>query len=137
MNRAEFIKTLFFGAAGLGATISLKNTGIFRQQRTIRLLDCHIAGFQYYEGEAVLPRLNEGSELRLVREADNPYDDKAVAIYYRNHKLGFIPRSDNEVIANMIDQQISPSAKVTSINTEYGLYEAVGVEVYKNISNFN
>lgn len=52
----------------------------------------NIAGFTYWEGCIAFQELKVGSQLRLVREADNKFNPYAVAIYYENTKLGFIPR---------------------------------------------
>lgn len=40
-----------------------------------------------------------GTALALVREKDNQFDPYAVAIYYGDTKLGFIPRSTNHEIS--------------------------------------
>ena len=41
------------------------------------------------------------STLTLVPEPDNPHDPDAVAIYFGNHKLGFVPGSENALISLM------------------------------------
>ncbi|AFJ02205.1 HIRAN domain-containing protein [Methylophaga frappieri] len=51
-----------------------------------------IAGFQYYQGEAAWSELKQGQLLRLQREADNPYEKRAVAVYRNETKLGCLPR---------------------------------------------
>jgi hypothetical protein len=47
--------------------------------------------------------LKVGSRLQLVRERENRFDPHAVAIYYGEYKLGFIPRGENELIAKFMD----------------------------------
>lgn len=37
---------------------------------------------------------NVGKELNFVQEPENKYDNKAVAIYFNGHKLGYVYRSD-------------------------------------------
>ena len=63
----------------------------------------NIAGFTYWEGCMAIADLKVGSQLRLVREEDNKFDPHAVAIYYEDYKLGFIPRGENELISKMVD----------------------------------
>ena len=63
----------------------------------------NIAGFTYWEGCIAFQELKIGSRLRLVREADNKFDPYAVAIYYENTKLGFIPRGENQLVAQFMD----------------------------------
>ncbi|MFC6171202.1 HIRAN domain-containing protein [Loigolactobacillus jiayinensis] len=66
------------------------------------LLDCHIAGFAYYDGLDVIDELNLGKPVTLVAEPDNPTDAEAVAIYYHKHKLGYIPAVKNEFISKLL-----------------------------------
>ncbi|MDD4234517.1 MAG: HIRAN domain-containing protein [Bacteroidales bacterium] len=63
----------------------------------------NIAGFTYYEGAIVFEELQIGTILELKSEPDNKFDDNAVAIYYKDHKLGFIPRSINQPIRTILD----------------------------------
>lgn len=62
-----------------------------------------ISGFTYYDGVLVFNQLDIGSELRLEAEPENKYDPRAVAIYYKDHKLGFVPRSENRIIYKLLD----------------------------------
>lgn len=38
-----------------------------------------------------------------------------MAVYYRSHKLGFIPRRSNMVLANLMDQGAEVKAYIQSI----------------------
>lgn len=67
-----------------------------------------VAGFTYYEGALVFNELKIGAELRLVYEPDNRYDPKAVAVYFGEHKLGFIPRNYNDAIAKLLEMGHQP-----------------------------
>ena len=61
-----------------------------------------IAGFTYYEGVLAFNELKIGVQLQLKLEEDNKYDARAVAIYYNDFKLGFIPRSENRIIYKLL-----------------------------------
>lgn len=63
----------------------------------------HIAGFSYWDGCIVFNELKIGTELTLQREEDNKFDPYAVAIYYGEHKLGFIPRNENHEISKFLE----------------------------------
>jgi hypothetical protein len=67
-------------------------------------LNCDIAGFTYYEGAIVFNRLTIGTPLRLVAEPDNHYDPHAIALYFEDCKLGFIPRSENRMLSIFFEQ---------------------------------
>ncbi|PTN09606.1 HIRAN domain-containing protein [Mangrovibacterium marinum] len=61
-----------------------------------------VAGFSYYEGVLVFNKLKIGTKLTLRAEPDNKYDPLAVAIYYKRHKLGFVPRNSNYSLAKLL-----------------------------------
>lgn len=90
--------------------------------KTEHLTNFSITGFTYYDGALVFKHLKIGKSLKLKLEEDNKYDPRAIAIYYKEHKIGFIPRSENRIIyklmkVGLIDnlriiiQQINPQAE--------------------------
>ena len=66
-------------------------------------LHTHIAGFMYAEGCLAFRHLQVGTRLNLVREENNRHDADAVAVYFREYKLGFIPMHENEIFAQFLD----------------------------------
>jgi hypothetical protein len=74
------------------------------KRRVLPLNEAPLAGFQYYRAADIWPFLREGETLRLVREAGNPHDANAVAIWFRNEKLGYIPRGANHFLALWMDR---------------------------------
>ncbi|MBS9776347.1 MAG: HIRAN domain-containing protein [Fusobacterium sp.] len=62
----------------------------------------HIAGFQYYEGLEVIDELKVGTKVILIEEENNPYDAKAVAIYYKDTKLGYVPSTNNTNLSRFL-----------------------------------
>ncbi|MCD9854521.1 HIRAN domain-containing protein [Epilithonimonas sp. JDS] len=61
------------------------------------LANFQIAGFTYYDGALAFKDLKIGTKLKLKLDADNKYDARAVAIYYKDHKLGYIPKAENRI----------------------------------------
>ena len=57
-----------------------------------------LAGFTYYDGIEVFQELKVGTLLTMQAEPENKYDPNAVAIYYGDKKLGFIPKEENKQI---------------------------------------
>lgn len=51
----------------------------------------------------VINELKPGAKLELERDIHNPFDPRAVAIYYGNTKLGYIPKNLNEDISIFLD----------------------------------
>lgn len=62
-----------------------------------------VAGFSYYDGAIVFNELKIGTRLRFVREKQNTHDEDAVAIYYGENQIGYVPRSNNTQIAKFLD----------------------------------
>ena len=60
-----------------------------------------IAGTEYYEALFVIESIKVGDKLNLKIE-NNIYDEYAVAIYYKDKKLGYIPRSSNYSISMIL-----------------------------------
>ncbi len=88
--------------------------------RSRNLLDCHIAGFTYYDGLEVIDQLTLGTVVVLKSEPENPHDPYAVAVYFGETKLGYVPQAKNSYISQLLffgyDDAIE--AKINSRNLE-------------------
>ena len=73
------------------------------------------AGLRYHEAKAVWDQMQIGDTLTLVREPDNPYDARAVRVEWNGHKLGYIPRIENEAVARQMDRGNALQARVTRL----------------------
>lgn len=62
----------------------------------------YVAGFTYYEGMDCFSELQIGTSLSFQPEQDNPYDPCAVAIYYKERKIGFVPKDYNSFISQLL-----------------------------------
>ena len=62
----------------------------------------HVAGFTYYDGIDVIDELKIGTTLRIVAEPENKFDPYAVAVYYEDAKIGFIPSKENKIISQFL-----------------------------------
>ena len=60
-----------------------------------------IAGFQYYDGALVLGKLRPGKKLKMIAEPDNPHDPNAIELRYKGAQLGYLPRSENGLLAQI------------------------------------
>lgn len=67
------------------------------------LFNGHIAGFSYWDGVEAFESLKIGTKLTLVREPDNKFDPYAIAIYYDDYKLGFVPRDSNHELSKYLE----------------------------------
>ena len=62
---------------------------------TRSLANFHIAGFAHHDGWRVFSELKVGTKLELRCEPGNPHDPEAIAIYYGETKIGYVPSANN------------------------------------------
>lgn len=84
------------------------------------LANFNIAGFTYYNGVDCFNKLKVGKTLQLVLEEDNKYDARAIAIYYKEFKLGFVPKQENRFLYKLLKQGFDEnvSAKIQQVNAD-------------------
>jgi hypothetical protein len=128
MKRRNLIKSL------TALSVSLIVPALFRARsgktpEEVLLLNTGLAGFQYYQGEAVWSRLKEDSPLDLVREPKNTYDYDAVQVFWGKEKIGYIPREDNRAIAQLIDRCMPLKAKISRLSRSENPRERIGIAV--------
>lgn len=80
--------------------------------KTEHLAHFNIAGFTYYDGALVFRKLKVGKKLELKLEEDNKFDARAIALYYKEHKLGFIPRTENRIIYKLLKIGLSHNIRI-------------------------
>ncbi len=125
MQRGIFIKNLL----ALGA-VALLPKKIVQHYQKIYLLQCFVAGFRFYNGMQLLNNMNVGDMLALKREPNNEYDDCAIALYWNNEKIGFIPSSDNEILSRLIDANaLELLAEITHLNKQVQPWENLCIAV--------
>jgi len=73
-----------------------------KYERSRHLVDFHVAGFAYYDGLDVIEELTLGKNVDLISESDNPYDPEAVAIFYKDRKIGHVPKDKNQLLSQLL-----------------------------------
>ena len=125
MKRRTFFQRLF---GGLGAAVT--SPAIGAEGRSVLIQESPIAGFQFHQGDAIWPSLAVGEELALVREPANAHDPDAVAVYFREEKLGYVPRAENGAIAQMLDRGENLGARVSKLLVEEDPWERIRFTVF-------
>lgn len=99
-------------------------------------LNFDIAGFSYWDGAMVLNELKPGQKVQLEREEDNRFDPYAVAIWYGENKLGFIPRDENHEISKFLEMGYEDifDARIQRVSPEDHPEHQVSVIIYLNHS---
>jgi hypothetical protein len=60
-------------------------------------------GTSFRKLQDVEPELTQKVTLDMKREAGNEFDNWAIALWFGDSKVGYIPREKNEVIARLMD----------------------------------
>jgi hypothetical protein len=81
-------------------------------ERAIFIQCSNLAGFRHHQAPLLWSALRLGAPLELVREADNPSDVDAVAVYWQGSKLGYLPRGENFMAASLLDRRRPLSARI-------------------------
>ncbi len=126
MNRSTFLQTLL-------AATSLKSipTSLSNNYRKIYLLQCFVAGFKHYEGPNILEKMHEGDLLALQREPNNAFDKAAIALHFKNQKIGFIPKEFNSMLSILLDTEaLSLFGVITHLQPNAKTWENVAIAVY-------
>jgi hypothetical protein len=66
----------------------------------------------------------------LAREAFNDHDRDAVAVYFHNEKLGFVPRQENRAIAQMLDRGESLEARIAGLIDEEDPWRRICISIF-------
>jgi hypothetical protein len=89
-----------------------------------------LAGFQYYQGRQLWEEMKVGDPLTLVREPGNPHDSNAVRVEWRGHKLGYVPRRENQAVARHMDRGGNVEARVSKLTQHHNPWQRIEFEVF-------
>lgn len=88
---------------GLLAALSGGQLNIDVFTREILVLKCIIAGTSFRQLDKVENKLTSSVALSMKREPQNEFDEFAIALWFEDTKVGYIPKNKNEVIARLMD----------------------------------
>ncbi len=128
MKRIDFIRNLAVGLTGMTLFPRII-TSDEKQNKPVLLEHFYIAGYNYYNGDKVENQLKPNVPLTIKRESDNPHDRKAISLWYKGHKLGFVPRHKNTTLAKLLDQQIDIKAVINAIYSDANPWNRVFVDI--------
>lgn len=118
------------GLALVGLSMPMPASSGERVEAALLLQASPLAGFQYHEGKRRWAEMRVGDALQLIREPDNRYDARAVRVEWRAHKLGYVPRADNEAVARLLDRGARLDARIVRLKESRNPWERVFFEVY-------
>jgi len=97
----------------------------------IFLIGTEIAGTNHIDNiNELAESLAIGDRLILLREPDNPYDERAILVLtQKEEKLGYIPRTNNLILSRLMDAG-KELFGVTRLKDCVGTYWKIVVKVY-------
>lgn len=85
----------------------------------IYLTTVSVAGMYFYDVEDLLPSIKEGDNLILKRNPENRHDNHAIEVRtLSGQMLGHIPRSENQILARLMDSGKRLTAVVENISAD-------------------
>lgn len=131
MNRRELIHSMLASlGATLGAALSPGLAKAAPKPCQIQVQVSPLAGWQYHQGERIKRYLAVGDVIHLWREPANPYDRNAVALHWRSHRIGYLPRVQNTAVAQMLDRGEHLTARLETFAPEQLPWSGVEVSVH-------
>src|SRR4051794_28404137 len=124
-----FATRLASSALALLATVAVAEPAV---QPTVRLVvqSSPLAGFRYHAAEELWGQLGVGDPMTLERERDNPHDANAVSVAWRGHKLGYVPRRENALLAWSLDRGEPLRARISRLRPHPNPARRLEFEVY-------
>jgi hypothetical protein len=128
MNRRSFFHFL----RGLPAVLATAVAAPVRasQQPPIELQKTIVAGFCYYAGGSIWQHLCIGDDLELVREPGNPHDPRAIAVYWKRYKLGYVPRVMNSMPSQMLDRGLTLKGRIEGLDASVKPWNLVAFSIF-------
>ena len=140
MKRRSFLSSILAASATLPSVGHARATGQSHEphgkgaERELLIQESPVAGFQYHDGEIVWLRLSAGDSLQLRREADNPYDRRAIAVYWGESKLGYVPRAANTACSQMMDRGERLTARIKCLRESRDPWKRVELSIAARIA---
>jgi len=123
----------FFARIGRALGSMLNMTGDPKDQNV--MYEGYISGYQYHKGSQMEHLFGPGTIFSLKHEPENPFDDDAVALYYDDARIGFIPPDNNVEIARQMQRGVHLKARLARFEPQSDPWERVVVEVVKDEVN--
>jgi hypothetical protein len=125
MNRRSFLTAWL----GLLLPAWMRPAGARPAPARVFIQESSLAGFQYHHGERLWPWLHAGQPLTLAREPGNPHDRRAVRVDWRGRKLGYLPRTENAAVSQMLDRGTPLTARILRLRESRSPWGRVRVVV--------
>lgn len=90
------------------------------------LITLNVAGLYYNDNIfEIFPKLKKKDRLELYRQQDNEFDKYAILVKFNGEKLGYVPRSDNKILANLMDAGKEIYGEIVDLNMDKDPYNQI------------
>ena len=90
------------------------------------LITLNVAGLYYNDNILeIFPKLKKKDRLELYRQQDNEFDKYAILVKFNGEKLGYVPRSDNKILANLMDAGKEIYGEIVDLNMDKDPYNQI------------
>jgi hypothetical protein len=73
--------------------------------------------------------MQRGDVLVLSREPDNPYDPRAVRVFWHGVQIGYAPRLDNADLARIMDRGVRVEGRILHLQVSRDPWKRVLMEI--------
>ena len=77
-----------------------------------------------------MPEMQLNDHLDLVREPANRHDGNAIRVEWKGHKLGYVPRRENEAVAREMDRGTLLEARVSKLQRHRSPWQRLKMDIY-------
>jgi len=92
--------------------------------------DFYVAGAKFYQLPWVLNTLKVGDEVKLIPDPENRHDQNAVELHIDKYKLGFVPRTNNLILQQLLFASTNITARISVLNVQEEQWKQVKVTLY-------
>lgn len=90
-----------------------------------------LACYRHHNAPRLWDILKRGQALTLERERLNPHDPKAVAVRWLDHQLGYLPRTSNQLAAELLDHDEPLIARILEKRDHADRHHRLELAVYR------
>ena len=99
--------------------------------REIFLLDIVVAGTSHCKNIGkIYPHLEKGQILRMQRHPKNVHDENAIALYYNEDHIGWVPRELNLVISRLMDAGKAFFCRIEDVELVDDYWVKISAKIY-------
>jgi hypothetical protein len=94
-----------------------------------------LAGIQFYTAKEWWAEMQVDDRLQLIREPDNRHDANAIRVEWKGHKLGYVPRRENQAVAQEMDRGAHLEASISKLQRHRSPWQRLKMDIYVVASN--